>query len=82
MDEAPPEPDNPDGGWVGKGWQDRRHMHHRRRFPLIGLVLLTWGILWLGRDLGYWDLRWRYAAPVALILIGAASLLRWGSRSW
>jgi len=67
-------------------WRERRRQrwmeHRRRRVPLFGIILVVWGFAWLGNELGWWDLGGKLVAPVAVILLGVASLARWGSRGW
>ena len=41
---------------------------------LFGLFLLSWGVIWLGNDLGYWTLPFPFW-PVLLILISAGMVI-------
>lgn len=41
---------------------------------LFGLFLLSWGIIWLGNDLGYWEIPFP-VWPVLIILVSIGMLL-------
>lgn len=82
MDENKPgDQPNPDD-WRAHGWWGPPRHRRGRRFPLFGLVLFLWGLVWLGKEAGWWRFDDRYLAPVALIALGLAAMMRWGMRSW
>ena len=41
---------------------------------IFGLFILTWGAIWLGNDLGWWQLEFPFW-PILIISIGLAVLL-------
>lgn len=41
---------------------------------LLALFILSWGIVWLGNDLGWWNISFPFW-PVIVIIIGIAILL-------
>ncbi|PKL60243.1 MAG: hypothetical protein CVV33_03680 [Methanomicrobiales archaeon HGW-Methanomicrobiales-4] len=41
---------------------------------LLALFILSWGIVWLGNDLGWWNLQFPFW-PIVVIIIGLAILL-------
>lgn len=41
---------------------------------LLAVLILAWGTVWLGNDLGYWNIKFPFW-PVIVILIGLAILL-------
>jgi len=41
---------------------------------LLALFILSWGVVWLGNDLGWWHLQFPFW-PIVVIVIGLAILL-------
>lgn len=41
---------------------------------LIGIFVIAWGIIWLGNDLGWWQMPFPFW-PIVIILFGLAILL-------
>lgn len=51
----------------------------RRRFPWFALFLLALGVLWLGREAGWWAFETKWILPVLLICIGVAAIMNWAT---
>ena len=41
---------------------------------ILALFILSWGIIWLGNDIGWWQLQFPFW-PVVVIIIGLGILL-------
>ncbi|MFH0966734.1 MAG: hypothetical protein V1862_03510 [Methanobacteriota archaeon] len=41
---------------------------------LLALFILSWGVIWLGNDIGWWSLQFPFW-PIVVIIIGLAILL-------
>ncbi|HWQ65586.1 MAG TPA: hypothetical protein VN372_01830 [Methanospirillum sp.] len=42
---------------------------------ILSIFILSWGIVWLGNDLGWWEFQFPFW-PVIMIIIGLVILLR------
>ena len=72
--ETPPPTDGPRPWSWGPSWGWRR-----RRFPWFALFLLTLGVLWLGREAGWWAFETKWILPILLICLGAAAIINWAT---
>jgi hypothetical protein len=41
---------------------------------IVAIFLMSWGVIWMGNDLGWWNINFPFW-PIVLILIGVAILL-------
>jgi hypothetical protein len=41
---------------------------------IIAIFIIAWGVIWLGNDMGWWDMPFPFW-PIVIILIGLAILL-------